>query len=300
MAVNFKSSDNLINEHIKTSMSENHSKILNLADKVSSGKVAKRYSDYVGTTSIEGLLSSKDIENTLQSKIVNNTTLNYKLNEIDRVHRSLINVLSDSLILCQRAGDPSVNQDLDIAGLARNQLEQIKLLLDSSFEGQKLFAGGKTDVATTIGDIANITNIVDGVITANYYEGDDYVQSSLIAKNRNLEYGINASNQAFQNFIAAHNYLISGDNDSARTLLWQSEKDIGSLLIDNGTNSLVVEEQIELDKNTVTALQEQISNIEDTDILESMTDMAKLEVQLKASFMLTNRIADLSLVNFLR
>ena len=300
MANEIRSTNSFLNDQVKYSMGSNYAKIARLSDKVTSGKNARNYADLVGSTSIEGYVSNKEVKQSLDSKILNNTNLVHKLSEIDRVERSMLDVVTDSLRLCQKARDPGVAGAVDIVGLTQNQLRKIELLLNSSFQGQKLFAGGKTDVAETVNDLTSNSNIVVGVITPNYYNGDDYILKYAISRDRVLEYGVNANNPIFQNFIAAHNYLINGDTDNALNLLQQAKVDLGTLIIDNGSNSLAVEEQIETDKNSASALFEAIVNTEDTDILQAMTEMANLETQLKASFQLTTKISELSLTNYLR
>jgi flagellar hook-associated protein 3 FlgL len=301
MKIDARTSFNYINQKALSSMQSSKSSITTLAKQITSGKYADTYTDLVEKTPVESLLNMKQIHTSLDLRNKSNKLLSGKVSEIENALRHLSeDIIKDSTTLCMHAKDPATGPSLDILSLSRNKLEQIRGVLNASFNGEKLFAGSKIKVTDVVGDIALFSNIVSGKITANYYNGDTDKFSAKISDTHTLQYGVTADNPAFTNLIAAHHYMINNDFDNAITALHTAKQDLGDLVAKIGEHSKAISQQVSNDDSNLLRLSESVTNIEDVDVTELMPQLAMLEVQLKASFMLTTQLSDLSLVNFLR
>ena len=301
MEIDTRTSFNYINQKALSSMQSSKSNITTLAKQITSGKYADNYTDLVEKTPVESLLNMKQLKSSLDVRNSGNKLLTGKVREIESALRHLSeDIVKDSTALCMRAKDPATGSSLDILSLSRNKLEQIRGVLNSSFNGEKLFAGSKIKVGDVVGDIALFTNIVSGNVTANYYNGDTDKFSAKISETQTLQYGITGDDPAFANLIAAHHYMINNDFDNAITSLNTAKQELGDLVTKIGESSKTISQQISNDDANLLRLSESVTQIEDVDVTELMPQLAMLEVQLKASFMLTTQLSDLSLVNFLR
>ncbi|MDF3047082.1 MAG: flgL [Candidatus Midichloriaceae bacterium] len=300
MTIDFRRTTHLFNSLAKSNMSDVQEKLFKLSEQVEVGKITS-YQDLSSKIPIDNLLSMKDVQISLNGKIKNNELLDTKLREIDRVLRSMLeDVMRDSQKLSMEANNPGIIQYLPVQALAESQLSKIQSLLNSSFDGQKLFAGAKTNVSLTVSDIVHNTNIVNNVPTANYYNGDEVVLTDSISTTENIAYGIKASDPAFQNFIAAHHFMIIGDYINASSYLQIAKDQLSDLLIQVGVQSKSIEDQIHIDEKATLLLMKNISDAEDVDITLVFPQITQLESQLRAAFMLTNRLSELSLVNYLK
>lgn len=301
MPVSFRTTTSFFNDKAKSTMSETQDKIGKLSQQITTGKYTDSYQDFADKLSIDNFISLKDTKSMLDSKIRNNNVLNSKMSEMERVVRyTFETVVKDSLKLCMEMNNPATSNSIPVVALAKSQLSKIQSVLNTSFNGQKLFAGSKTDIQDVVGDIVNISNVIVGVTTANYYNGDQTILAENISSTQKLAYGITASDPAFQNLIAAHHYLIAGNNSAATTVLQQAKTGIADLLTQLGANNKSIDNQIDIDSDAVISLSTAISEIEDVDVTMLIPEITALELQLRASFMLTNRLSDLSLVNYLK
>jgi hypothetical protein len=300
MTIDFRRTTHLFNNLAKSNMNRMQTKLFKLSEQVEVGKITS-YQDMAGKVQIDSLLSMKDLQVSLNSKIKNNELLGTKLQEMDRVLRGMLeDVMRDSLKLSMEANNPGITQYLPVQALAESQLSKIEALLNSSFGGQKLFAGSKTNINQAVSGIVTTTNIVNNIPTANYYNGDEVVLTDSISTTQNIAYGIKASDAAFQNFIAAHHYMIAGDQVNASSYLQIAKDQLSDLLIQVGVQSKSIEDQVYIDEKATLLLMEHISDAEDVDITLVFPQITLLETQLRAAFMLTNRLSELSLVNYLK
>lgn len=300
MSTTMRAINNFINQTALDSMAQNRAKLATISDQISKGEIAEIYTDLVGVSSVEGLLSNKEMLGEVESKLRNNKDLASKLTEMETVLNSFSEMIVRSKNLCYRMMDPTSSASLDGKGLTKTLLGEIKFLLNTSYQGEKLFAGGKTDVTDVVGDIENTSNIIAAVPSANYYNGDGVKLSYKISQDKTLEYGITADDPVFQTFIAAHHYMLSGTFNLAVDMLNQTKTELGFLIAKLGTNSAAVSDQIDIYDAQHTSLMVDIANVEETDIMEKMMELSAIQLQLQASFSVVSKLSNLSLVNYLR
>jgi len=290
-----------ITESALSSLSNSTKELEGVQRQISSGKISDSYIDLSQSAPIDALLISKENLSSLQSKVSNNQGLSKKLKQTENVLRSMSEkVIQSSINILLQAKNPSNEGAVPVAQLAKHQLEVIENLLNTSYNGQLLFAGSKSYQDKAVENLSTQSNIAGGTYNANYYLGDNLQQSEKISRSTTLEYGISADNDTFKEFIAAHHAMIAGDLDEANDLLQGVRSKLGTLISNIGTNALAVENQIDIDNNNSLNLQDAIADKENVDFLEAMTKLSMIESQIKASFILANRISDLSIVNYIR
>jgi flagellin-like hook-associated protein FlgL len=300
MNIEFRAVNTFVSQKLKESIVQNNAKLAKVSNQISSGQIADNYTDIVGITSIEGFLNNKFQVATLDSKIRNNKDLIAKFNETERVLNSFTDLTRRSLKLLYQMRDPTVGDSLQAEPLIKTLLDEIKVLLNSSFQGQKIFAGFATGLSDVVGDIANVSNIVASMPSANYYLGDYGKLNNQISNERSVAYGVTAADIAFQNLIGAHHFMLDGDTSRALDTLNDAKKQIGSLITMIGVYDNAVSSQISIDEAKMGQLNLAISEVEDIDVVQKYLELTYLQTHLKASFSVANQLKDMSLVNYLR
>lgn len=301
MAIELKTAFGVLNEKAKGAVRSAQNNLLQVTNQVTTGKRADSYTGLLHSTPLEPLFNARDLKANYDYKIQGNTILLSKLSAMEKALRNINEkIIPDSILICMRAQDPSTSGAFDATSLTKNQLSSIKSALEATFNNEKLFAGSCTKAPQTIGDIVNNTNIVNGQITKNYYLGNDYIATEAIALNQHLQYGITANNDAFSQLIAAHNYILAGDFTNGMNCLQTAKAECANLISLLGSNSAAVSAQVTSDEQSSMHLTETIANMEDVDIMEALTDLYNLQSQVKASFILTTKLNELSLVNYIK
>lgn len=296
-----RTSFGVLNDKARESVKSAQHNLLLVTNQVTSGKQADNYTDLLETTPLEPLFNAKDLQANYQHKIQGNSLLLRKLSAMEGAVRNLTEkIIPESIVLCMRAQDPATSGTFDSTALTKNQLSSIKNALEATFNNQKLFAGSHTQTTQTLGDIINVSNILGGQATANYYHGNDYLATEYISENQKLSYGVTADNTAFAKLIAAHHYLLAGDYNNAMSNLTAAKVECGNIVSVLGNNSKLVTTQISADEQSNMQLTESISNMEDVDVMEALTHLYNLQTQVKASFMLTTKLNELSIVNYMK
>lgn len=299
--VTVRTSTSYVSDIAQRTMMSAKGDIATLSKQITTGKYSDSYLELGANTSIESLLSGKAVKEELSAKVKNNSLMQNKMAEMERVVRSLgETIVKDSLKICMDANNPAIANTVPSASMAKQQLESIRGYLNASFNGEKIFAGSKTSVTDVVGDIVNNTNIVAGQETANYYNGDSQIRTEKISRTQDMAYGITADDSAIQRLIAAHHHIINGRADIAVDMLNQVKTELGAMVTILGEQSKAVSNQVEQDNKSMLKLDEAIGAAEDVDITDLLPKLSALEVQLKASFLLTSRVSELSLLHYLR
>ena len=124
------------------------------------------------------------------------------------------------------------------------------------------------------------------------------------------EYGITGNESGFEKlfralFMAKNANVSSGNIDtttlnSALTLALEAIAELPDIRSRIGSDRSILEQTKSRHLDFLVTTIEAVSNIEDVDIIEVVTRISAQQVQLEASYTLTARLGQLSLVNFLR
>jgi flagellin-like hook-associated protein FlgL len=209
------------------------SKVLKAQRQVSSGVAIDSFTDLNKIGPIENYLSLKNNFQSIDNYLTNNKTTLNRITTMDKSLDSLIKVAGDMRQALTTRKSPA-GRSMGLAQIVKtNFLPTIKDNLNSQFQGLYMFSGSKNDVQP-VGDILNSSNIINGVITSNYYNGNNVKISSGVTESLNLEYGITANEKVFQNLIAVANKFISADENNDNSIMNES-----SVLINQTIEELV-------------------------------------------------------------
>lgn len=296
----------VLHEQAKDSMMNARNEISRLSKEITSGKKADYFSELSDKQPLEAYLNIRNSLDTIVSRSKNNELLSKKITTVDSSIRSLQDLVSDGLTLAVQAKDPASGKNLDSISLAKQQLSSIKNLMNTQFNKQYVFSGSKIDTAA-MGDIVNTSNVVAGIPTANYYLGDDKKMVAKISEDNTIEYGVTGDDQAFQYLIGAYHMLIDAKTAEdpvlfAKAVDWfnQAKVDVGNIIANVANNQKVIESQVKSDTDYVLRLQENVSEIEDVDTPEAMTELLAVQTQIQAAYMLLVRVSNMSLADYIK
>lgn len=235
-----------------------------------------------------------------------NTNLQNKLNAIDQILDTIIDLASDSLHNLMQLNSSS-GSTMQYDNVARNQLETIQSQLNQSFQGKYLFSGVTSNVKP-VEDLLEKTNVISGQATNNYYKGSIDTDYSYINDSLKLEYGIKADDPAFVHMIASLNLSIGvyeGTTFNATkynqsvTLMNQSMEQLISLRSQLGNNMQLLSNQMDIQKRQTLYYQEQVENILSIDFPLAIAKMHDHQNTLEAAFQVIARMKELSLTKFI-
>lgn len=143
-----------------------------------------------------------------------------------------------------------------------------------------------------------------------FYKGNSQKLTARIETTTTMEYGITGDESGFEKlfralFMAKNANVTTGNIDtttlnSALTLALQAIDEIPDIRSSIGSDRSTLETTKSRHEDFLIATTEAVSNIEDVDVVEIVSRMAAQQTQLEASYTLTARLGQLSLVNFLR
>jgi flagellar hook-associated protein 3 FlgL len=241
--------------------------------------------------------------------------MEFGLEQIDDMARDM-----RSLIRSNLNGDAATTVNLQ--ALAQQYLEQVTEIMNLRDDSRYLFAGGKTDTKPV--DLANGVYTApapppfDATVDTGYYEGDAAIAEVRIDDTVVVQYGVLASESAFEKIIrsldhVAQTTFTSPITAAEKQMLNDAITALTEAVEDNGTSKTIGElaSDVVLDLRLLDSQREKhqqyanfastaIGEIENVDTAEAVTLLNFQQVQLQASYELIARIGALSLTNFLR
>jgi len=143
-----------------------------------------------------------------------------------------------------------------------------------------------------------------------YYEGDSTNLSVRIDPNATVDYGITADESGFEKlfrslYMVLNATVTSGNIDtdtleSALGLAIEAIEEIPDIRSRIGSDRLALEQMKGRHQDFIVFTNEAVNKIENVDVVAAVVRMSIDQVQLEASYMLTARLSQLSLANFLR
>lgn len=225
----------------------------------------------------------------------------------------------------------STSEGYDLTLLRRradDAIQEVVGALNGSLNGRYLFAGHRIDNApmadsTTVkglvaaaivpGDPATTITNIDAVFatSTNFYQGDNGAVSARIDVNTQVSYGVTGDDPAF-NDIAKGLYVLAVLDptttppaeydqlrDWAMASISQGEYGVNNLVAQNGLTRNTLESVDDTHAAVTVTMKSYVSNIEDADMYETINRVTMLQTQLQSSFMMTARLSEMSLANYL-
>lgn len=217
----------------------------------------------------------------------------------------MTDVASSLQTLLVQATSDSGGDDVPLKEEAEGMLQIVASQLNTQEDGRYLFAGSKTDTAAVQVPVPDPTTF--GIPEDNYYQGDDLELSARLDEELTLSYGMTADREGFQLLIGALKAAIRGDtidSDAMKTtaldLVGQAIDKLTDYSSEIGTNLSLVDTVRNQHEDLVTVLENNIGEIENTDIPKTVSLMSQQETLLEASYMTIARLGQLSLADYLK
>ncbi|NIA69462.1 hypothetical protein HBA54_12750 [Pelagibius litoralis] len=201
--------------------------------------------------------------------------------------------------------------DVPLQEFSATFLAEMESLLNTQHEDRYLFAGSQTDgAAADLSDAAYTPQAgLPGVfnVDTGYYQGDNVTLTVRTDETFETDYGITADEPAFEEMLRALSYMdYAGANldvtvlEEAYTMMKSAVDGLSDVRGRIGASSKVLEAASGGHDDYLTYAGNLVSVLEEVDIAEVTTRLARDEVQLQGSYLSLSRISQLSLLNYLR
>jgi flagellar hook-associated protein 3 FlgL len=189
---------------------------------------------------------------------------------------------------------------------AKQMLEQMGSLMNTQYDGQYVFAGGKTDTAPV--DLTSFSSGAGSTTTADssYYKGDDEIASVRVAADQTVSYGVTADNSAFEEvmrvlkFVANSTSLSSSDITSALDLAGTALDDTAAVQakLSSAASSIETASARQTDyKSYAETLSNDLTSV---DVAAVTAQLSTYQSQLTASYSALGKILSLNLSSYLK
>ncbi|HCR85751.1 MAG TPA: hypothetical protein DIV86_03640 [Alphaproteobacteria bacterium] len=218
---------------------------------------------------------------------------------LDEIIEAAISFKSD--LALENSPNSNIN---DLSGSANTKLDIITGALNSRDGNIFVFGGSKTN-EIPVADLKRLNNNVNGEVTANYYNGDNFKSEVDISKSLRVQYGVNADNEAFRNVISALNLAKDAEAGGVGALelagltLDTAIDQLINLRSSMGNNSKVFQTTLEVQISAKTTFEQKYAEANEPDIVQLTIETGQAQTALTALFQNFARISGLSLVNYL-
>jgi flagellar hook-associated protein 3 FlgL len=278
--------------------------LVKLQSQITSGKQATTFFELQASRQIDNVMSIESQMGNINDSLISNSLIVDRLSMMDQAFSELIELmtLTKSQLITRRS---SIGSVMNFSQIAKSSLSAVKYILNTEFEGRYLFSGSRT-TTMPVGDIENITNVINQAPTANYYNGDDTVLSANITSTININYGIKANDPAFQNLIACLNTVLvgekTGDDAEFGTALEYLDKaydQVIELRSQNGNFASTVLNVNNQYTNTLLYTKQTLARLTDTDLPSATASLYSQDAILRASYATLSRLTSTSLNDYL-
>lgn len=268
---------------------------------VSSGKAVASY-DRIADRAGE-LLRVRDASAVRTALADQNERLGHELQIMDEALGAVVDIASKARVTMLQRLDGNLGDEVALDREVDVMLAQLEDALNTRFDGRYLFGGTRTDAAP----VSLPTPPATVPDPALYYHGDQVRLSVRAEIGVELSYGVTADAAPFAGLIAALGQAraahLAGDRAGLATAaagLDAALGDLTDLRAQVGVTAARVESIAEGQRSAILYLDEVTSSIEEVDLAATLTRIANDQAGLEAAYMVTARLASLSLADYLR
>jgi flagellar hook-associated protein 3 FlgL len=186
------------------------------------------------------------------------------------------------------------------------QMQQMASLMNSQYNGEFVFGGGRTSTAPA--DLSTFTTGAGSLTTpdSSYYKGDGEIASVQVAADQSVSYGVTADNPAFEQtmralkFVANSTTLSSADITNALNLASSALDATATVQAKLGDSATQMESAKSLQTDYQSFAQTLGTNLTGVDVAAITAQMSAYQAQLTASFSAISVIQGMSLASFLK
>lgn len=234
-----------------------------------------------------------------------NKLIDARLQIMDSSLNGMFEISSQLKVRLIQRLDASTGSEGALAEEATNMLDSVVGLMNVQTNGRFLFSGSATNTQPVQVPVPDPTTF--GVADDTYYQGDSVELSARVSESIDIQYGIPANRQGFQQLIGALKATIRGDqlNDegllnNALSLVDQAIDELNAYRNEGGSTGSVVARATSFHEDFRLYAEGVISDIENVDVTLAIAALTSDQTVLEASFITVGQISRLSLADFLR
>ncbi len=275
---------------------------------ISTGKVAQRYSG-VGLDAGR-LVNLESLQQELDQFVKNNNLVDNRLQAMESATSGMFDIATEIRIQLVQALNAGNAEVMPLNQIAQSLLEQVASLLNTEYNGRRLFGGSVTNVAPVDLNAAgfNPPPAIPSAADTLYYQGDTTKLSTRADDNLTVTYGVTADEAGFEQLIrtlhiAANVTTSPVPNlnmiNEALRVAEQAIENLPTILGKIGASRATLEGANSSHGERLLYTQETIGDIENVDITKAITLISADQITLEASFATLAQISRVSLLDFL-
>lgn len=189
---------------------------------------------------------------------------------------------------------------------AQQLLQQMGGILNTQYDGQYVFGGGKT--STPAVDLSSYQSGAGSLDTSDssYYEGDDEVSSVRVSASQTVNYGVTADDPALEEvmrvlkFVANSSNMSTSDISSALNLADSAVDDVATLQAKVSSASSQISTASSAQSEFMSYAQSLDTNLTSVDVAAITARLSSYQAQLTASYTAISKVQSLNLASYLR
>ncbi|RXT51545.1 flagellin [Bradyrhizobium betae] len=219
---------------------------------------------------------------------------------------SMTDILTQLRSQLSAASTGSSTETNSVITTAQQMLEEMGSLMNTQYDGQYVFAGGKTDTAPV--DLTSFSSVSGSLTTTDtsYYNGDDEVASVRVASDETVAYGVTADNSAFEEvmrvlkFVANSTSLSSSDITSALDLAGTAIDDTAAVQAKLSNNASSIETASTRQTDYKSYAETLSNDLTGVDVAAVTAQLSTYQAQLTASYSALAKILSINLASYLK
>lgn len=241
-----------------------------------------------------------------QSYIDAATLADSKLQVMYSAVGSMTDILTQLRSQLSAASTGSSTEANSVITTAQQMLEEMGSLMNTQYDGQYVFGGGKTDTAPV--DLTSFSSGSGSLTTADtsYYNGDDEIATVRVASDETVSYGVTADNSAFEEvmrvlkFVANSTSLPSSDISSALDLASTALDDTAAVQARLSNNAAAIETASSRQTDYKSYAESLSNDLTGVDVAAITAQLSTYQAQLTASYSALAKILSLNLASYLK
>jgi flagellar hook-associated protein 3 FlgL len=200
----------------------------------------------------------------------------------------------------------SSTETASVISSAQQMLEQMSSLLNTQYDGQYVFGGGKTGTAPV--DLSSFSSGTGSTTASDtsYYVGDDEIASVRVSADQSVSYGVTADNSAFEEvmrvlkFVASSSSLSSSDITAALDLAATALEDTAAVQAKLSGAASQIETASARQSEYKSFAETLSSDLTSVDVAALTVQLSTYEAQLTASYSALAKILSMNLASYLK
>jgi flagellar hook-associated protein 3 FlgL len=219
---------------------------------------------------------------------------------------SMTDIITQLRSQLSAASTGSSTETTSVISSAQQMLEEMGSIMNTQYDGQYVFAGGRTDTAPV--DLSGFSSGTGSLTAADssYYAGDDEIASVRVAAGETVSYGVTADNSAFEEvmrvlkFVANSTSLSSADISSALDLASTALDDTAAVQAKLSSAASSIETASARQSDYKSYAETLSSDLTSVDVAAVTAELSTYQSQLTASYSALGKILSMNLASYLK